>query len=72
MSFWTSGLYTKAIYDKLQEFGGSYSVVCESMDTGDTDFKNLSRFIANCEGSTLYLRFVSGRKDQRKSQTILT
>ena len=50
-SFPTSGTYSKGFYDKLQDFSGSYLVVCESM-VEDMDFKNLRRILAGCEGST--------------------
>ena len=41
VSFPTSATYNKASYDKMQGFEGSYLVVCESMDSGDMEFKSL-------------------------------
>ena len=72
VSFPTSTTHDKAVYDKMQEFEGSYLVVCEPMVTGDLDFKNLRRIIATCEGLTLYSRITTARKNQRKLQTILS
>ena len=59
----------------MQEFDGSYLVVCEAMDredARDTDFENLRRLIAACEGSTLYSRIMTALKDQLRVQTILS
>ena len=67
VSFPTSRMYTKAIYDEFQEFTGSYLAVCESMDTGDTDFKNLRRIVVNCNGFTFHSRLICARKDHCKS-----
>ena len=47
-------------------------VFCESMDAGDIDFKNLRRIVVGCDGLKLYSRITCARKDQRKSQTILS
>ena len=55
----------------MQEFEGSYLVVCESMEMDDMDFKSLRWIVVACEGATLYSRIMNARKDQRKSQTIL-
>ena len=71
MSFPILGTYTKAVYNKLQEFSVSCLIVCESMDTSDIGFKNLRRLIANCDGLTLYSRFMSIRKEQRASQSVI-
>ena len=49
-SFPTSRIYSKGLYDKLQDLAGSYLVVCESMDSEDMNFKNLRRIVASCEG----------------------
>ena len=51
MVFPRCGTYDKAIYDKLQEFDGSFLVVCEVVDREDDrdmDFKNLRRLVAAC------------------------
>ena len=56
----------------MQEFEGSYLVVCESMESEGMDFKSLRRIIAASEGSTLYSRIMTAWKDQRMSQTILS
>ena len=61
LSFPTSGIYSKGIYDKLQEFSGAFLVVCESMDSEDMNFKNLRLIIASCEGSTLYSKLTNAR-----------
>ena len=45
VAFPTSGIYSKAVYDKLQDFSGSYLTVCEAMGE-DGDFKNLKRVMA--------------------------
>ena len=42
VSFLTQGVYSKAVFDKLQEIPGSYLVVCEPMAIDDTDFRNVS------------------------------
>ena len=56
----------------FRNFSGSCLVVCESMDAGDVNFKHLRRVLATCEGSTLYSKLLTARKDQCRSQTILT
>ena len=71
VSFPTSRTYCKGIYDKLQDFTGSYLVVWESMDSADRNFKNLRRIVASCEGITLYSKLTNAQKDQSSSQTIL-
>ena len=63
-------IYSKAVYDKLQGFSGSYLVVCEGMGD-DVNFKNLRRLVAIADGSSLYSKLVNLRKDQRASQTIM-
>ena len=51
--FPTAGVCSKAVFDRLQGFSGSYLVVCKPM-AEDMDFKNLRRLVAVAEGSTLY------------------
>ena len=44
VGFPISGTYKKVVYDKLQDFDGSYLVVCEALDREDErdmDFKKL-------------------------------
>ena len=69
--FPTVGVYSKAVFDKLQELPGSYLVVCESMAIDDTDFRNVRRIVAVAEGISLYSRIIKLRSDHRSDQTIL-
>ena len=69
------GTYSKAVYNKLQEFNGSYSVVCEALDREDDwdmDFKNLRRLVAAWEGTSLFSKIMNARKDHRRDQTIVS
>ena len=70
VAFPTSVIYSKAVYDRLQDFSGSYSTVCEAMGK-DGDFKNLKRVMAAAEGSSLHSKVSNLRKGQRVSETIL-
>ena len=72
VSFPTEGVYSKAVFDKLQELPGSYLVVCEPMEIDDTDFKNVRRLVAAAEGVSLYSKIITLRSDHRGGQTILT
>ena len=67
----TDGVYSKAVFDKLQELPGSYLVVCEPMANDDTDFRNVRRLVAAAEGLSLYSRLTKLRDDHRGVQTIL-
>ena len=65
------GVYSKAVYDKLQELSGSYLVVCEPMAVDDVDFRNVRRIVVAAEGISLYSRIINCRSDHRWDQTIL-
>ena len=70
VAFPNSAIYSKGVYDRLQEFSGSYLMVCEVIGE-DGDFRNLKRLIASAEGASLYSKLSNLRKGQRVSETIL-
>ena len=69
--FPTEGVYTKAMYDKLQDLPGNYMVICESMAIDDVEFRNVRRIVAVGQGVSLYSRIMNCRSDHRWDQTIL-
>ena len=60
VAFPTSAIYSKAVYDKLEDFSGSYLMVCEVMGE-DMEFKNLRRLVVAVEGSSLYSKLLNLR-----------
>ena len=68
--FPTAGVYSKAVFDRLQGFSRSYLVAYESM-ADDMDFKKVRRLVAGAEESSSYSKLVNLRKDHRAAQTIL-
>ena len=70
VAFPSSAIYSKSVYDRLQEFSGGYLVVCEAIGEGG-DFKSLKRVIASAEGASLYSKLSNLRKGQRALETIL-
>ena len=61
--FPTEGVYSKAVYDKLQELPGNYLVVCESMAIDDVEFRNVRRIVAAGQGVSVYSRIINCRSD---------
>ena len=57
--FPTEGVYSKAVYDKLQELSCSYLVVCEPMAVDDVDFRNVRQIVVVVGGISLYSRIIN-------------
>ena len=46
VSFPSGGIYSKMMYDKLQDFAANYIVSIESLDDNDSELKTLQRLIS--------------------------
>ena len=69
--FPTEGVYSKPVYDKLQDLSGNYLVVCESMAIDDVEFRNVRRIVVAGQGVSVYSRIINCRSDHQWDQTIL-